>query len=193
MTIQINIPVSKSYLVTFMNNFLSIQYLSDKTLNLNSLKAQIFPDDYSEADFNSLIEFVTSISDGLIKSGITVKELKSNIIQKYNFREEHYDAIVETILRKRVEIISKLNENLYGKKDYYYKGCNWAVKTILSGSDESSYPDRFCDLELYVKSIKHSQNIKHINITISKQDVDILSKSFSEIKSNLAKIKGLIK
>lgn len=192
MSTQIIIPVSKSYLVTFISNFLSIQYLNDQTLNLNSLKTQIFPDDYSDEEFNSLLEFVSAISNGLIKSGILIKDLKLSLRQKFNFVDEQFDAIVDTIIRKRVEIISKINEDLYGDKDCLYKGCNWSVKTILSGSNESSYPERFCDLELYLKGIKNPQ-IKHINITMSKQDVNVLTKSFLEIKSNLAKIKEAIK
>jgi hypothetical protein len=42
------IPVNKSYFTTFMNNFLSISYLEDKSTNLESLKLLLFPAEFSD-------------------------------------------------------------------------------------------------------------------------------------------------
>jgi len=43
---KINIPISKPYFSTFLNNFISITYLNDKSTNLESLKNLLFPPEY---------------------------------------------------------------------------------------------------------------------------------------------------
>ncbi len=43
---KINIPLSKAYFTTFLNNFISIIYLNDKSTNLESLKNLLFPPEY---------------------------------------------------------------------------------------------------------------------------------------------------
>ena len=45
---RVIIPINKSYFSTFMNNFLSITYLNDKTTSLESLKLLLFPIEFSD-------------------------------------------------------------------------------------------------------------------------------------------------
>jgi hypothetical protein len=49
---KIVIPLNKTYFSTFMNNFLSITYLNDKTTTLDSLKLLLFPVEFSDQGKN---------------------------------------------------------------------------------------------------------------------------------------------
>ena len=80
--ININVPISKSYLNTYLNGFISIHYYKDNQVSLENLKNLLFPVEYLDSDFNNLNNFIKNIFDDIIIYGKELLILKKDLTKK---------------------------------------------------------------------------------------------------------------
>lgn len=195
---QIQLPISKSYIITFVENYIQMKFFKDENLTIDSLKSLIFPPEYSDVNFNNFISFLTIILNTIIYDKKTNFEgLKSTISDKCNFSfyDEHLATISEVINKRRNDIISTLGLKYEG--NYLYSDMTWSVNSILSSSFDDFYNDRYSEVQISLlkpsdktDSKQNKENNKLISFTMNKDDVKMVSNEITKIKSSLAKLKS---
>ncbi len=80
--INIKVPISKSYLNTYINSFISIHFFKDNQVSLENLKNLLFPIDYLDSDFNQLNNFIKNVFDDIIVQGKELTVLRKDLIKK---------------------------------------------------------------------------------------------------------------
>lgn len=209
--IEINPPITRNYFLTFMSNYIQLKYFNDKTISLESLKNLIFPSDYSEKNFSNFLVFIDKASYFIVNKNLNEDET-SNLLKKeaFDFKAEHLSIVFSSISKKMNEIQNYLNNKFnYSKEKCELVNVSWAVKTVLSGSNEDGfYNDRYCDLELSIKNKNYDDNskigiisnnsiesnndkVRHLNLTLIKQDVMKLHKELNNIKLNINRVRDV--
>jgi hypothetical protein len=81
----IKIPINKNYFTTFLNSYLPIKYFNDDRVTLEELKNLLFPVEYSDSEFDELVEFISQICDELIRFTKDLNAIKTEISKKVIF------------------------------------------------------------------------------------------------------------
>jgi len=90
---NITLSIKKAYYTTLINSLIPIHFYADQSITIDSLKNLLFPPSVSDEEFNTLVKFILSTFDEIIKNNkdksILEKELKKNVknlkIQKYYY------------------------------------------------------------------------------------------------------------
>lgn len=188
----INPPINKSYITSFMTNYIQMTFLNDKSLSLENLKNLIFPSEYSENDFKDFVSFIDEIIKLSINKGLNDNLVKENLSnQNYSYSDELINTILETLLKSKETIFNNINKEFMGNNTYFLNSLDWNVKTLISSSlnDDSNNQVRLADLELNLED--KNNNSKFLNLTVTKKDINKLNVEMARIKENLISIKSL--
>jgi hypothetical protein len=84
-SINIKVPISKSYMNTFINSFIPIHFYGDTRVSLENLKNLLFPIDYLDNEFNDLNNFIRIVFDEVIKNNRDINSLKKDLEKKVKY------------------------------------------------------------------------------------------------------------
>jgi hypothetical protein len=187
--ILITLPFSKTYFSTFLNSFIQIHFYNDNSFTQESLRNLLFPPEYSDKDFNNLVDFVKHSMDETIKNNKDLTSLKADLSRRFSFEDDLLKSLVNIVNSKRTEILNHLNLKFNsGKK--IFQNDNWSIKSILSANKDDHYVDKYCDIEIVHKSRDNNLNVLgHTNISFNKGDIKTIFSELKKIKENLKKIK----
>lgn len=188
----INPPINKSYITSFMTNYIQMTFLNDKSLSLENLKNLIFPSEYSENNFKDFVSFIDEIIKLSINKCLNDSQVKENLSnQNYSFSDELINTILETLYKSRETIFNNINKEFMGNNTYLLNSVDWNVKTLISSSlnDDSNNQVRLADLEFNLED--KNSNSKFLNLTVTKKDINKLNVELARIKENLISIKSL--
>ena len=191
--IKINPPINKSYLITFLNNYVQLKFYNDKSISLDSLKNLIFPSDFSELDFKNFIQFIDKIIILVINKNFSDEDLYNTLKneKEYSFNEDQLYIISNFLNKKKTLIHSQINKKFYSETfDLHHISSK--VKTLLSGSNEQNiFQERYCEVEFNLNNgaVDNDNEITHLNLTLFKSDIVKLNKELISIKNNILKIR----
>lgn len=87
--ITINLPINKSYFLTFVNSLIPIHFFNDDKFTVESLKNLLFPPEHPDKEFNDLVKFIKIIFDESIRNNKDkdnlIKEMKNNVRTHSNY------------------------------------------------------------------------------------------------------------
>lgn len=189
----INPPINKSYISSFITNYIQMKFLHDKSLSLDSLKNLIFPSEYSETNFNEFVSFVDFVIKLYINKSLNDEQIKEQLIsQNYSFSDELISTMIETLQKSKETIFNSFNREFMDDKTFLINNIDWNVKTIISSSsmnDDSNHQVRVADLELNLDD--RDNKSKFLNLTMTKKDINKLNLEMTRIKENILSIKSL--
>jgi hypothetical protein len=86
--ITINLPINKSYFITFVNSLIPIHFYNDDKFTVESLKNLLFPPEHPDKEFNDLVMFIKVIFDESLKNNKDIdnlrKELNNRVCESSN-------------------------------------------------------------------------------------------------------------
>lgn len=78
--IKVVSPLSNSYLTTFINHIINVNFLMDKSaIETDKIKSILFPVDYSDSNFNILNIFITKVLKSKIEKNENLHQIKSSL------------------------------------------------------------------------------------------------------------------
>jgi hypothetical protein len=90
--ITINLPINKSYFITFVNSLIPIHFFNDNKFTVESLKNLLFPPEHSDKEFNDLVTFIKIVFDESIRNNKDIdslrKEMNNNVCRYSNFNHQ---------------------------------------------------------------------------------------------------------